>query len=169
MSLFKTDYSNTGNNNYDTLPTDNYEVIIEDVTENATPSGAETLQLKLRVRKDLDKALPETNGKYHNRIVFMDNWKRKATKDYDWESIQDIFKAVGVPEGQEYNSIDDVRNALINKPANVYVKEEDNEYNGKTTKVNRVAPWNFSKTAYPVDPLASQTNTVEVNEDDLPF
>ncbi len=169
MSLFKTDYSNTGNNNYDTLPTDNYEVIIEDVTENATPSGAETLQLKLHVRKDLDKALPETNGKYHNRIVFMDNWKRKATKDYDWASIQNIFKAVGTEEGKEYNTIDDVRNALIGKPAKVYVKEEENTYNGETRMVNRVAPWNFSETAYPMDPLASQSTNVEVNEDDLPF
>ncbi|WP_099974224.1 DUF669 domain-containing protein [Lactobacillus terrae] len=167
MPLIKTDYSNTENREYTALPTDEYEMVIEDVVENATKNGAETLQLKLRVRKDLDKALPETNGKHHNRIVFMDNWKRKESKDYDWASIQNIFKAVGTDEGKEYNTIDDVRNALIGKPAKVYVKEEENTYNGETRMVNRVAPWNFSETAYPMDPNANEA--IEVKEEDLPF
>ena len=152
MSFLNANYSNTESTTpYGPLPTGEYEMIINKAQETATKNGAESFQIDLIVRNDLDgvPALAETNKKYHNRHVFNDNWKRKATGQYDMQGFQYILQAVGVPEGTTIATIDDFINLLTGKPVKVYVKEEDNEYNGTVTKVNRVAPWNYSQTAFP--------------------
>lgn len=184
MSFITTDYSKVENNNYGALPTGEYEVIINKAGENATPSGAETLQLDLIVRNDLVSvpALAATNGKYANRHIFMDNWKRKATQQYDTESFMNILKAVGVPEGTSINSVDEFINLINGKAARVYVKKEVDSYN-TTDKdnpeyKNSVAPWNFSPTRFKdvnhtgkgeeqTQPAISPQIVVE--EDDMPF
>lgn len=154
MSFITTDYSNLGSNNYDALPTGEYEIVIASAKETATPSGAESLQLDLIVRNDLVNvpALAETNGKFSNRHVFMDNWKRKATHQYDTDSFMYILQAVGVPEGTPVNSVDDFIRLITGRPARVYIKKEVDSY--KTTDSsnpeyrNAVAPWNFSATKF---------------------
>ena len=183
MAFLTTDYKENKSNDYSALPTGNYEMIIAKAQESATPSGAETLQLDLIVRNDLDgvPALAETNKKYHNRHVFMDNWKRKATGQYDMQGFQYILDAIGVPEGTQINSVEDFLNVLSGKVAKVFVKKEKNEYNGDVSDVNRVAPWNFSKSEYPqsnhqfketsgADPFTGSNNsTLDVSDEDLPF
>lgn len=152
MSFLNANYSNNESaTTYGPLPTGEYEMIINKAQETATKNGAESFQIDLIVRNDLDgvPALAETNKKYHNRHVFNDNWKRKATGQYDMQGFQYILQAVGVPEGTTIATIDDFARLLVGKPVKVYVKEEDNEYNGTVTKVNRVAPWNYSQTAFP--------------------
>ncbi|MFB5979709.1 DUF669 domain-containing protein [Lactobacillus delbrueckii] len=57
-------------NSYEPIPEGYYEMSIKSVSKDATKAGTEYLSIVLRVRDDLDQALPETNGKYHNRIVF---------------------------------------------------------------------------------------------------
>lgn len=80
MTLFTTNYKNLENNDNKPVPEGVYEVIIEDTHPDATPGGTEYISMNLRIRKDLDKALPNTNGKQHNRVVFMNIWKeRKQT------------------------------------------------------------------------------------------
>ncbi|GAX04580.1 hypothetical protein IWT140_02222 [Secundilactobacillus pentosiphilus] len=194
--FMKTDYSNNSGNSYEPLPTGTYEMIINNAKENATQSGAETLQIDLLVRNDLDKVpeLAETNAKYHNRHVFMDNWKRHATNQYDLDGFQYILQAVKVPEGTPLKSIDDFIKLITGAAVSVYVKKEDNTYKGETTKVNRVAPWNFSETKFPdvqheykksskpaakqtassgkdnqADPFANNGDSVDISDDDLPF
>lgn len=180
-------YSDNQESSYDALPTGEYEMIINRASETATKNGAESLQIDLIVRNDLDKvpSLLETNAKYHNRHVFNDNWKRKKTGQYDIQSFQYILQAVGVPEGTRIATIDDFINALVGKPVKVYVKKEDNEYNGEITKVNRVAPWNYSKTNFTNvqhalknessgsnsnDPFDRQPGQpIDIKDSDLPF
>ncbi|KRO16161.1 DUF669 domain-containing protein [Lacticaseibacillus saniviri] len=171
-----TDYSkNNEGNGYDPLPTGEYEVVINHVQEAATPSGAESLQFDLIVRNDLDAALPASNGKYHNRHVFVDNWKRKKTNQYDMDGLQYILEAAKIPEGTQINSIQDFMNALYHKPVNVYVKKENEEYNGSVTERNRVAPWNFKGTKYPQlahqfkETSSAPTPAPTVTNSDLPF
>lgn len=50
MSFIKTDYSKNEESNFEPLPSDNYEMIIQSAQERATKNGAESLQLKLVVR-----------------------------------------------------------------------------------------------------------------------
>jgi len=97
------------------------------------------------------------------------------------QGFQYILDAIGVPEGTQINSIEDFLNVLSGKVAKVYVKKEKNEYNGNVNDVNRVAPWNFSKSDYPqsnhqfkensgADPFSgNNTSAPNVSDDDLPF
>ena len=184
MSFLTTDYSNVQDNNYDALPTGEYEMIIASAKEDATPSGSETLQLDLVVRNDVKNvpALAETNGKYANRHVFMDNWKRKATKQYDTDGFMTILYAAGVPEGTAINSIQDFINQITNKPVRVYVKKQVDDYKTEDPSnpvyQNRVAPWNFSPTKFKEvnhqkDAKAGSAKKAEpsisINEEDIPF
>ena len=184
MSFITTDYSNVQSNGYEALPTGEYEVLITNVQEKSTPSGAESLQLDLLVRNDVKNvpSLSATNGKYANRHVFMDNWKRKATKQYDTEGFMSILQAAGVPEGTAINSVQDFMNQISNKPVSVYVKKEVDEYN--TTDAdnpeyrNRVAPWNFSPTKYKEvnhqfdakkATASKPKETISISDEDIPF
>ena len=196
MTFITTDYSNLETQGgYEALPTGEYEVFIAKAGENATPSGAETLQLDLIVRNDLVSvpALAATNGKYANRHVFMDNWKRKATQQYDTESFMYILQAVGVPAGTQVSSVESFINLINGKPARVYIKKEIDSYNttdqSNPVYRNAVAPWNFSATKFmdvnhtgrEEQPQAQQTQQqpqqdpfagngpIEVNKEDLPF
>ncbi|PIO80791.1 hypothetical protein BSQ38_03590 [Pediococcus damnosus] len=183
MSFLKADYSKNQGQGFDAVPTGNYEVIINKAQEQATKNGAESLQLDLLIRNDLDKVpdLAKTNAKYHNRHVFMDNWKRKNTNQYDTDSFQYILDAVKVPEGTVLNSVEDFAKAITGKPVQAYIKNEDNTYNGNTKKVNRVAPWNISETAYPevnhkfknpekpTDNPFDSKEDISIDESDIPF
>lgn len=185
-NFLTTDYSNVQDNNYSALPTGEYEMLIKSAKESATPSGSETLQLDLIVRNDVKNvpALAATNGKYANRHVFMDNWKRKATNQYDTDGFMYILQAVGVAEGTPINSIQDFINLITNKPVSVYVKKEVDDYNTTDSENpeyrNRVAPWNFSATKfkevnhqYEQKNQSSSTPTTPpaapITDDDLPF
>lgn len=191
-----TDYSKNTGNNYEPVPTGNYEMIINKVTESATKNGAESLDIDLLIRNDVDKALPDTNGKYHNRHVFMHNWKRKATNQYDLENFQYILQAVGVPEGTKIQGLDDFIKLISGAAVRVFVKKEENTYQGKTQEQNQVAPWNFEKTQFPniqhefpkgknvppknpftggkqaqnaPDPFAGSDDRIDISDDDVPF
>jgi len=182
MAFITANYKENSSNDFEALPTGNYEVIIQSAQEKATPKGAESLQLRLVVRNDLD-GVPEfdkTNAKYHNRIVFMDNWKRKATGQYDTKSLQYILEACEIPEGTPLDSIADFSKALAGRPANVYVKKSVDSYNGENREINQVAPWNFKKSKFPqvnhkfkdgelgIDPFAD-SKQVDIQDSDLPF
>lgn len=194
-------YKNNERKDFSALPTGNYEMIIKSAQEKATKNGAESLQLDLVVRNDLDGVvgLKDTNAKYHNRHVFMDNWKRKTTNQYDLDSFQYILEAVKIPEGTPLNTIDDFTKAVANKPTKVYVKKTVDDYGGERKDINQIAPWNFSKSDYPQvqhvwkdqkngknpfagntkpqnnapapnnDPFASSSDSIDISDDDLPF
>lgn len=183
MSFITTDYSNLDKGGYDALPTGEYEVFIAKAGENATPRGAETLQLDLVVRNDLTQvpSLAATNGKYANRHVFMDNWKRKATNQYDTQSFMYILDAVGVPEGTVINSVSEFINLIEGKTARVYIKKEVDDYNTKDPNNpeyrNAVAPWNFSATKFKEfnhtgkreNKNSSQSPNLQMPDGDFPF
>lgn len=175
MSFLTTDYSKVESTGYDVLPTGEYEMIIANAKEDATPSGAETLQIDLIVRNDVTNvpSLSATNGKYANRHVFMDNWKRKATKQYDLDGFMHILQAAGVPEGTSINSVQDFINLISRKPVSVYVKKEVDTY--KTTDKqnpiykNSVAPWNFNTTKFrEVNHQFANKNNVQQQQQSTP-
>lgn len=149
MFNFKADYSKNETMDFSPLPEGNYECIIESTKEDATPNGKEKFQLKLVVRNDLDNALPETNGKYKNRVLFHDMWKRNLPEGYvyDMEHFMYILEAVGVPEGTEINGIEQLQSMLRGKPVKVFTKVEYNDYQGENE--NTIAPWGYSKSDYP--------------------
>jgi hypothetical protein len=191
----KMNYNNLpeNNNEFTALPTGSYEMVIGNARERATKSGAESFQVDFIVRNDLDgvEHLAETNKKYHNRHVFMDNWKRKATNEYSSEAILQIMAAAGFPDGKEFDFPNDAIQYLYHKPVRVYVKKTTNEYNGEKQEVNQIAPWNLDRTEYKSvqhqfkkgdEPMRRDNSVannnggsnpfeqpVEVDDNDLPF
>lgn len=176
MSFLTTDYSNTTSNSNEPLPAGDYEFIINSVQENATNSGAESVQFDLIVRNDLDSALPETNGKQHNRHLWVNEWKRRKTNQYDLNNFMYFMKAAGIPEGTEINSIEDFFQIMDKKPVRIHIKVTTSEYNGRKRKENRPAPWDWEKTKFPEvqhqfkKTQSSSTSTdTTVDDNELPF
>ena len=143
MFNFKADYSDIETTGFEPLPTGNYECIIQKAQEKVTAANKESIALRLVVRNDLDKALPETNGKYKNRILFDDFWKTTIDGQYvhNIKNLMHVMDAVGIPEGTEINSVDQLLGMLIGKPVKIYTQVQPNTYNGVTTDQNNIAPW----------------------------
>jgi hypothetical protein len=185
MTLFKTNYEEVGNNDFSALPTGEYECIINNVKEKATKNGKESMNISLIVRNDLKQVpeLKERNGKYADRWVFVDEWKRDINGEYKYkmDNLMHYLAAVGIPEGTEIKDMEHLFSLLRGKPVLVYIKEEENTYNGNTEMINTVAPWNFKQTKFPQvnhvfkdkeesndnNPFANSTK--DIQDDDLPF
>lgn len=175
MALFTTNYKDLKDRN-SVVPEGIYECIIDATGPDATPGGTEYIKVNLRIRKDLDKALPDTNGKQHNRIIFVNIWKRKKTGKYDPSDLNFIMKAAGYPENTPVEDWDDWTNKLVGKPVKVKVDIDESEYQGKTIKRNQVWASSFRTTDFPLqgskenaDPFKGTGNTTEFSDNDLPF
>lgn len=170
MALFTTDYSKNEEKKFAPVPEGDYEVTIDKAGMDATKGGTEYLGITLRIRDDLDKALPETNGKYHKRLIFVSFWKNKQTGKLNPTDIMRVMQAAGIPEGTDIESWDAFDDMLHDKPVKVHVKVD--EYNGN--KRNTVASWDFKKTEFPTntngaeDPFKESKEAV-VKEEELPF
>lgn len=174
--MFKVDYSGIKTNDFEPLPAGEYEMIIHDTQEKATKNGKEAFNVQFAVRPDLKHVpeLAETNGKYANRRVFYDEWKRDINGKYQYkvENFQYLFQAAGIPEGTEINSMDDLHDLLYHKPVRVYVKKEFSDY--RNDYENTVAPWNIKPTKYPKvtygeDDAPFKPSGVDVEDEELPF
>ena len=186
MAFLTTNYSNLSDNTYSVLPKGDYEMIIRSAEMKATRNGKENLSIALVVRNDLanEPKLAETNGKYSNRYVFDQHWKRNTPEGYvlNTDNLLYILQAVGVPEGTPIDTIEDLINSIEMRPVKVYVDVEFDDYNQKDR--NTVAPWNYDKTSYPQvkhewknknannaknTPYDDFEGNVDISEDDLPF
>ena len=163
-------------NDFEPLPAGIYEMTIDSTGPDATKGGTEYLKVALRVRKDLDQAMPDTNGKYHNRLVFVSVWKRHATGQYDTNDLSAITQAAGIPAGTTFEDWNDWSRKLEGKNVRVKVGIQEDTYQGKTTKRNQVWPSDFEPTQYPTaqpQPQPQQTNpfadNTQIKPNDLPF
>lgn len=152
MALFTTNYNEVQENDYNALPTGEYEVLILSIKERETPNGKIGMNFDLVVRNDLKEvqSLKETNGKFANRRVFTTEWKRNKNGSYKYElnNFMHYLAAVKVPEGTEIKDLNHLASLLKNKPVRVYIKEEENTYQGNTEMVNTIAPWGFKPTQF---------------------
>ena len=152
MALFTTNYNEVQENDYKALPTGEYEVLILSIKERETPNGKIGMNFDLVVRNDLTEvqSLKETNGKFANRRVFTTEWKRNKNGSYKYElnNFMHYLAAVKVPEGTEIKDLNHLASLLRNKPVRVYIKEEENTYQGNTEMVNTIAPWGFKPTQF---------------------
>lgn len=145
-----------------------YEVVIQSMTETATPNGAEHISVVLAVRNDV-----EQKGK--NALIFHNIWKAKATGKYNKSMINTIGKYARMSADKEYNSLQDVFDDLVRKPLKVTVKNESSEYNGKTYENLNVKHWGFTglpnvQHAFKGKEQEEVNDTfVDISEEDLPF
>ena len=171
---FTTNYKNNERN--DLFPAGQYEMIITRVKHDATKKGTEYISISMVVRNDLDQALPDTNGKAHNRYYTHFMWPNRETGDFEPANMQYVFEAAGIPEGTVINSFDELTKQLVNKPVRLKIGVYTPKDGGETR--NSTWPNNFDKTKFPqvqhVFKKKAQTTTqpdvgAGITDSDLPF
>lgn len=124
-------------------PEGDYECLIIDIDEYSTKNGSTGLNIKMVIRNDVDQA-------YKNGYIFHTLWKRKEpteadnqVKGYSFGQVMALGKAAGLPDGKEYESLEQFCGELVNKPVRVTVKH--GEWNGEKREEVR---W-FNPTKFP--------------------
>jgi len=145
-----------------------YEVVVFNVTEEASKSGSEFLNFDLVIRNDVPQ-------KYANSHLFHKVWKAKATNKYNRGTIMMLAKAFKLPDGKSYATFQDFLSDFAMRTANVTVKNEKSEYQGKTydnTNIKKFADTKFPDLQHQFkknDQSPSNESTLDISDDDLPF
>ena len=154
------------------IPENDYEVVIEDIGVKIIPSGTEKLQIKYRIRDDV-----EGQG-YGHRVLFEDIWKEKESPEhFNRKRINKLLSTQKVKDGTVFNSINDVINFLKeNNYLIAHVGIVFDDYRGED--VNKISYYKPSKhlpqSVTPVAPSGVLNLTKEevekaISDDDLPF
>lgn len=149
-----------------------YEVFVNKVKEDATPSGAEYTEFDLIIRNDV------AANKHKNVHLFHKVWKSKDTGKYNMKTFNTMGKAMKLPNGKTYKSFNELLEDFVNKTALVKVLNEESEYNGQTYTNTNVKYFNESK--FPnlshtaKDKAAMNINEMDaagitIQDSDLPF
>lgn len=137
-----------------------YECIIGAAKISRTNKGTEYLQISLGVRADVEQ---EGAGE----VIDWPVWKkREPTRNdpggFPAGTIHHLSRVAGIPNNQNFETIDEWMRAITRKPIRVEIRHE--EYNGETR----------AKVAYIYDsqapaPSLQSQGFVEVKDEDLPF
>ena len=173
---FKVDHSQAASGE---LPEGEYEAVIKYAGEDATKiSRTEYINVTMVVRNDIDQPCK-------NRTIRHSIWHKKepspadvACGGYSSKQIQSLSKAVGLPNGKEYDNLEDWCEDLANKPVRITVEKE--EYQGQThsrvkwVNESKTLPckhvWPHAEDVENDDPKPSnEYQEVKTSDDDLPF
>lgn len=181
-NFLQVDYKKANQNTV--LPAGTYEMYIKNVEVRASKgTNHENMSFDMIVRQDLDKVpeLAKTNAKQHGRHLFVSVWTAKDNqgKDsghYKESDLDNIAKAVGIPDNAVVKTIEDFMNLCKNKCVRVKVGVSENTYNGNTRKQNSCFTNQWSKTKFPLqgskkqkDPFAGNDTGAEIDDNQLPF
>ncbi|EHQ3848178.1 DUF669 domain-containing protein, partial [Listeria monocytogenes] len=88
-------------------------------------------------------------------------------------ALNTIAKAIQLPNGKDYNTVNELLQDLLTKTCQVTVKNEESEYNGQVYKNLNVKAWAESKITGPLQHVfkkkENEPTPVEISENDLPF
>lgn len=165
MFEFKVNHEEAFEGN-DLIPEGNWEVVVKEAKEKTTEGGRKHINIQLTVRNDV-------NQKYKNKVIFDTIWTKKDDNEtYNMANLQTVAKALDIPNGKAYTSLEELLADWQGKGAKVYVKHE--EYNGN--KNARVKGWN--KTDAPginhvwKEKAASSSDYADmtpIKDEDIPF
>lgn len=142
-------------------PAGDYECLIARAEERTyTKNGKDKTCLNIRflIRNDVEQ-------NYKNGYIFHTLWKRneptendKQVKGYGFNQVMALGKAAGLPDGKEYESLEQFCGELINKPIRATIKHE--EYNGKMQeRVSWLNPTKFPTVKHTFKQSQSSTAT----------
>ena len=123
-------------------PEGDYECLIQKIEERTTRNGAVGLNISMVIRNDVQQ-------NYKNAFIFYTLWKRRepteadlSVNGYSFGQVMALGKAAGLPDGKDYDNLEQFCQELTGKPLLITLKHR--EYNGKTLEdVNRLAPTKF--------------------------
>ena len=150
-------YTFTQETSYDLIPDGEYEATIEKVNLASTKNGKEKIAIMYRLRSDIEQG-------QQNRVVFEDIWKERDADFYNRKRLNQLLGTQHFQTGTEFNSIDDVMDALKGVNLILVIRTEHDSY--RDEDVNKVAY--YKSTEHKPQSLSSKP-VVEVSEDDLPF
>ncbi|WEV39253.1 DUF669 domain-containing protein [Lactobacillus sp. ESL0680] len=178
MSFLNVDHKKAEDTN-NLFPKGVYEMMTYEVKMDASKGGHQCMRFNFIVRKDLDKALPDTNAKGHGRHYWANVWTAKDENGDDsgqfkQSDLQNIAKAYGIPDGTEIKSEDDFMKMLVGKTIRIYINLGDHEYQGTKSKQNSTFTNSWQPTKFPLkgapqDPFAGSGDTVDIDDNNLPF
>ncbi|WZX99592.1 DUF669 domain-containing protein [Bacillus sp. FSL W7-1360] len=145
MSVLKMDYSNV--EGFEAVKPGKYEVIVHNYAEKQSASGSNMFVVDYEIRNDVDQP-------YGGRKIMFDNFV--ATENSQWRFAA-LGKAVGLPEGTEFNSYKEWADMVLNKPLQVITGYR--EHNGQ--KYAQVKGFEKSQVAPP--------EAVKIDDSDVPF
>lgn len=152
MSFLKINHEEAGSNEYEIIAEGEYETIISDVEVTESKSGNPMLKLTITVRNDVKQ--PHRKQKLWDYLV--------ATEKAMFKFHQ-VAKAVALPNGKDFKTIEEYRNAILYKPVRIKVVHEENTYNGETKTQARIKTYNLATVEYATpataDPFATSDNT----------
>jgi len=164
MPFLKHDASQAGG--FEPLPVGEYECIISAIkiteSQGEKTKGAPMLKLELTVREDVEQE--GAKRKLFDNLI--------ASESTQFKFFQ-LFGALGFEDGREFDSIDEIAEAIAYQPVRVKTKNED--YQGKPqTKVNF---YKLSEHAVDGSVLANAVvgranpldAPIDISDDDLPF
>lgn len=131
--MFKVDYDDV--KEFGDIEPGEYETVVHTAVENATPGGAIYMDIQLVIRNDIQQ-------KFKNFRIFHKVFQSKANGQYHPGFINAMAKAFQVPDGKQFNSVNDLLSEFQGKTAKVRV--ENREYNGKNyAEVKQWHPTSF--------------------------
>lgn len=150
---FKNNYSEATQNS-GLKPEGTYECLLVKAEEHQFRSGTIGLNLTYVIRNDLEQ-------KYKNGYIFDTLWKRKEptqadmqVNGYGFGQIMNLGKAAKLPDGKDYDNLEQFLQDLVNKPFRLTIKHE--EYNGEMReKVSYVNETIFPQVNHIMKPTAS--------------
>lgn len=173
MALVKTNH-NEASTGFAPIPAGKYEVFIESGQSKTTSAGSPMINWKLTIRDDV-----EGQG-YGGRKLFTNLTIQENTMGM----VQGFLKAIGSPDGKDYNTAQEIIDFATGRAARVTVKiteykgEDRNEVGGfmesevgggKLDDPFAQSNVSGSSQAPAEDPFANSKGPIEINEDDLPF
>ena len=152
MSFLKINHEEAGTGEYEIIAEGEYECVIAEVELAQSKSGNDMLKLTLTIRNDVKQ--PHRKQKLWDYLV--------ATEKAMFK-FQQVAKALALPNGKDFKTIEEFKNAILYKAVRIKVVHEDNTYNGETKKQARIKAYNLATVEYnspsAKDPFDTDTNT----------
>jgi hypothetical protein len=151
--MFLTVNHNEGNNNekkeFSPIAEGEYQAIIKEVEVAKSSSGNDMIKLTLVIRDDVKQDFGKR--KVWDYLVYTEKTKWK---------LQQIAKAVQIPNGTNVNTIQEFASVLQYKPVTITIKHEQETYNGETKTRERIKFYDVTKvptttSSAPSDPFAT--------------
>lgn len=140
-------------------PEGDYECIIVNCEERTTRNNATGLNFSLVIRNDI------AEQKYKNAYLFYTLWKRRQPSEadmqvngYSFGQVMAMGKGAGLPDGKDYENLEEFCNDLMNKPIRVTVKHST--YNGNPKEeISYVNVTKYPAVNHIFKPKSTQTST----------
>lgn len=157
MSFLKVNHEQAGSGEYELIAEGEYETVISDVEVTESKSGNPMLKLTITLRNDVKQ--PHRKQKLWDYLV--------ATEKAMFKFHQ-VAKAIGLPNGKDFKSIEEFRNAILYKAVRVVVKQEESEYNGEKRTQARIKSYALATVEYNA-PTAKDPFDVDASTDATDF